>query len=241
MESFKAFVNEEFDSTLEYHDRLNPVLWKGEKLRSAIRKKLIQFGHKYAEFNNVPANLIEDIILVGGNAGFNYTRFSDIDVHVIIDRNKLGNRTLVDELLQDKKKLWGYIYTIKIAGFSVEGYIQHKEDKPPKSQGVFSLLKNEWIQHPQVPPYFDTKSIGYQSKVESYISSINDLIDSNASMVAFNKMKKKLGKLRRAGLSSGGEYSAENSAWKELRNLGLFDKMNRYMINHFNKKLSLEK
>lgn len=235
---FKSFLNE-FDSTLQYHTTLNPLLWNKEVLRPAIRRKLLSFGKAYAQYNNVSGNLIQDIIIVGGSAGYNYTKFSDIDVHVLIDRNQLGSRKLVDDMLKDKKKLWGLEHNIKVAGFPLEGYIQDISEEPPKSQGVYSLVKNEWIQRPELPPVFDSKSVGYQNKVQYYIDAIHHLIDTNAPISRFIKMKKRLAHLRSSGLVKGGEFAAENFAFKELRNLGLLDAMNAYMMKKFDKKLSL--
>src|SRR5882757_1795485 len=115
MKNFQRFLQEEWQSTARFHTQLNPVLWDGERLRPQIRAKLLSFANAWGEFAKIPPNLIDDVLLVGGSAGYNYTDKSDLDVHLLLERNKLGNRDLVDELLQTKKNLWGLQHKVKIA------------------------------------------------------------------------------------------------------------------------------
>ena len=46
--------------------------------------------------------------------------------------------------------------------------------------------------------------------------------------------------MRSAAIQKGGEYSIENLAFKELRNLGYLDKFSDYIINVQDKSLSLK-
>ena len=95
----------ELKLTLQYHDELNPKIWKStDKLNPEVRKALIKFAHAWAEFAKIPKSMIQDIVMTGGNANYNYTNKSDIDVHVIVDRSKLfSDPKFVEEYLQDKK------------------------------------------------------------------------------------------------------------------------------------------
>ena len=103
MHSFKTFLTE-IKISLEYHDRLNPDLWNNDRLKPQVRSSLLKFIETWRDYANIPKNLVKDIVMVGGNANFNYTKQSDIDVHLLIDRNKLGkDRKLIDDYLQDKK------------------------------------------------------------------------------------------------------------------------------------------
>ena len=99
MKRFSTYLTE-LKITLQYHDTLNPQLWKNEKLNPAVRSKLIKFAEVWADYANIAKNLIQDIIMLGGNTNYNYTNKSDIDVHIVIDRNKLGkDRNLIDDYL----------------------------------------------------------------------------------------------------------------------------------------------
>ena len=61
-----------------YHDKLNIKFWDEGGLRPEVREKLMQIGVKWADFAKIPSTAVKDVILVGGNANYNYTRFSDL-------------------------------------------------------------------------------------------------------------------------------------------------------------------
>ena len=116
--------------SLQYHNKLNPKLWIGNKLKPEVRKTLIKFAYAWAEFANIKKNLIKDIIMTGGNSNYNYTSKSDIDVHIVVDKNKLGaNRPMVDDYLQSKKMLWTLTHDVKVYGYSLEPYAQDQNEK----------------------------------------------------------------------------------------------------------------
>jgi hypothetical protein len=238
MKGFQRFLSEEWQSTARFHTVLNPILWDGDCLRPDIRTKLLAFAGAWATFAKIPPILIDDVLLVGGSAGYNYTDKSDLDVHLLFDRNKLGKRDLVDELLQTKKSLWGLQHHVMVAGLPVEGFVQQFDDPSPKSQGVYSLKDNRWRQKPELPPVLDTSSAAYKSKVDSYIRRIDHLIKTNAPVEKFKQFKDRIKELRTASLKHGGEYSEGNMLVKELRNLGVLDRMTTYIRNAFDKKLS---
>ena len=105
--SFKDFLKESLALTLQYHDKLNPKLWDETELKQDVRKKLIEIGHKWASWSGIPINAIKDLIFVGGNANFNYTPYSDIDLHILIDKSEIKDcPELWDDYLRDKKQIF---------------------------------------------------------------------------------------------------------------------------------------
>ena len=87
MRSFSNFVSEEL--SFEFHDELNPKFWKGEEIVEKVRKQLLLISEKWAKFADIPRSAIKDVVLVGGNANYNYTKFSDLDVHLVVDYSKI--------------------------------------------------------------------------------------------------------------------------------------------------------
>lgn len=237
MKGFQRFLSEEWQTTARFHTVLNPVLWDGDCLKADIRTKLLAFAEAWATFAKIPPNLIDDILLVGGSAGYNYTDKSDLDVHLLLDRNKLGKRDLVDELLQTKKSLWGLQHHVMVAGLPVEGYAQDHTENHPKSQGVYSLTKNQWVTRPELPPIVDTESKAFKSKVQKYIDII-ELLMKGKSLDKFDKLKLQLKDMRSAGLKRGGEYDQGNIVFKTLRDLGVLNKMTDYVRTLKDKNLS---
>ena len=226
--------------SLEYHDELNPKLWVGTTLKSDVREKLIAFAHAWAEFAMIPMSMIQDIIILGGNANFNYTDKSDIDVHLIIDRYKLpANKPMVDEYLQSKKTLWTLTHNVSILGLPVEPYAQDSSAPYPKEQGVYSLMKDVWIQKPQKGSYNFKSDDNLKRKVLFYTRLIDSMIKSKMDVDAFTDLKAKIYNMRGAGIAKGGEFSFENLVFKELRNRGYLDKMAKYEKTKKDQQLSL--
>jgi hypothetical protein len=125
--SFGEYIREGL-STLEYHPTLNPDLWQDNKLKEEVRNKLIEIGQTWVDWANIPVNSVKDIILVGGNANFNYTPKSDVDIHILIDVDEIPNcPDFIDDYLKDKKQLWSLTHDIKIHGHDVEVYAQEYE------------------------------------------------------------------------------------------------------------------
>ncbi len=225
--------------TLKYHDKLNQRIFDGESLREDVKIKLLEIAVSWQKFAKIPENLIKDIILTGSVANYNYTKYSDLDVHLVIDRDKLfGNREYVDEYLSDKKTLWSLTRKIRIKGYPVELYAQDSNEKLIAS-GVYSLRKNEWISKPVHGNYNFTNDPALEKKVDEMKDTIYNMIKNQSSEENFKIMKEKIKNMRKAALLSGDEFSFDNLIFKSLRSEGIFDKMNKYLEKIRDKKLSL--
>lgn len=238
MKKFSLYLHENWEPTARFHTELNPLLWNGEKLRPEIRNKLLDFAGVWAAFAKIPPNLIDDILMVGGSAGYNYTDKSDIDVHLLLDRNKLGKRDIVDDLLQAKKSLWGLEHHVTVAGLPVEGYAQDRTEPHPASQGVYSIRDDKWLQKPKLPPVVDATSNAFKAKVQKYIDMVDHLINTSASLDKFKTLKDRIKDMRVAGLKRGGEYDQGNIIFKTLRDLGVLNRMTAYVRALQDKNLS---
>jgi hypothetical protein len=239
MKSLAQHLIEAAKLTLQYHNQLNPKLWKQFSLRPEVSKKLSMIAQTWAAFAKIPPKAIKDVILVGGNANYNYTDYSDIDLHVVVDTKKIPECTgLLDEYLRSKKQLWGLIHDITIHDHDVELYAQDHTVPYTKGQGVYSVQRNKWIVKPK-QQQVDLKDPALQQKVDQYIEKIQTLIDSNAEEETFQDLKKKFTEMRKSGLTQGGEFSLENMVFKELRNLGYIEKVDTYLRSRQDQRLSL--
>jgi hypothetical protein len=231
----------DFKTTLQYNDKLNTKFWRNEKLLGSVRSALMKIAKEWAEFANIPESSIKDIILVGGNANFNYTKYSDLDLHLLVDKSKIANcPDLLDDYLRDKKQLWSLTHDIKIYGHDVELYAQDISDPTPRNQGVFSLTKNTWVTKP-VKEKVNLNDPLIKQKVASFIERIDSLIDTRSDDVEpLRKIKEKLREMRSSSIQRGGEFALENLVFKELRNLGYIDKINKHITKAKDQSLSLE-
>ena len=230
----------ELKSTLQSHDSLNPKLWTDEQLDPEVWLALNKIAKEWAKFANIPARALKDIILVGGNANYNYTKHSDIDLHLVIDKDGVKCDGLVDDYLLSKKQLWALTHDITVKGQPVELYAQSESDTFKKGQGVYSLSSRRWLQQPE-RVRFNPNDKAVRDKVRDLETTINDLIDSKSDDIAtFKRLKGKLKNMRSTAIEKGGEYAPENLAFKELRNRGVLDRMSKYIRKLEDESLTLE-
>jgi len=237
---FSQFFNE---STLEYHDELNPLLWSDNRFDPAARQALLKLANFWRTDALIPKEAVEDVLIVGGNANYNYTKQSDIDLHLLVDKDKIPDcdEEILDDYLKDKKKLWTLTHDVKIYGIPVEIYAQGLDEKYGPDQGVYSLLHNKWIQKPQKTkinlddPVVKKKARDLKNKIRFIIDNKVDKID------IIKAFKEKLRDLRSAAVKKGGEFSVENLAYKEIRNKGLLDELQDYLDSLEDQTFSLKK
>lgn len=234
-----SLCEEKLKATLQYHDDLNPKIWDGETLKPAVRNDLIKIATKWKEFAKLPPKSTTDLILTGGNANFNYTAYSDLDVHWIMHRSDLGgNPDLIEDYIIDKKNLWAKEHCIKVYGYDVELYAQDVKTKFPAGQAVYSIMHNKWLSKPRkVAVNFDDPHL--LMKVKHYMSRIDHMIMHNENDAAFERLKDKFKNMRKSAISKGGEFGFENLVFKELRNRGYLDKVNDFLHQRTDKRFSL--
>lgn len=192
--------------------------------KDGIRDYLLQRAKEFAEFSGVSLDRVKDVVMTGGNTNFNYTKFSDIDVHLMCDITGLDT-----EALYDKKVEWTFQEAdVKLEGYPVEFYVQDDSSHMPLGQGVYSILYDRWE---VVPKHLDNIEVlsdkNVAEKIKGYIRYIKKWLLKEGSVEEILDFKEKLWKMRSAGLEQGGEFSVENIVYKDLRNRGLVDKLNK--------------
>lgn len=240
MNSFLTHILEK-KLSLELHKKLNPKFWNDEReLDPEVRSKLLEIAKVWSEYANIPKSAIKDIIFLGGNCNFNYTKYSDVDIHLVINTSKISdNKELLKDYYLTKKSMFSNEHNISIKGYPVEIFAQPLDEAPKKGQGVFSLKHNKWLQEPDVTylTKYRMNQIGH--KVTFYTALIKKVLRGESSLDDINKLKEKLRLMRSAGLEGGGEYSFENQVYKEIRNRGLLNKLNDYKKVKIDTKLSI--
>jgi hypothetical protein len=229
----------ELKLTLKTSDELNPKLWNNNKLDPEVWRALSKIAKEWAEFANIPKSAIKDVILTGGNANYNYTKYSDLDLHLMVDKDRIDCEGLLDDYLQSKKQLWALTHDITVKGQPVELYAQDYKDPFKKGQGIYSLQSHKWLQEP-TKYTIDSSHPEVVRKVKEWMSIIDSLIDGKSDdKQAFKNIKNRLKGMRAGAIEKGGESAPENLVFKELRNRGYLDKMNKYIRNLEDEELSL--
>jgi len=227
--------------TFKPKDTLSPQIFEdGEIMRPEIRKKLLEISNEFVDTFGVEF-FIHDVQLTGSLANYNWSNFSDIDLHIIIDfKESKYNSELVKEFFDAKKNVWNEKHDILIKGYDVELYVQDV-DEPHVSSGVYSVLHDKWEVEPkQEKPNIDDNKI--LSKAEYYAKKIDSLVKNGTKsdmLPIVEKLRMKIKDFRQCGLESGGEYSYENLVFKLLRRNGYIEKLLKLKTDIINKKLSI--
>lgn len=232
-------------SSFKVKDSLNPKIFdENEKINSEIKTRLLMIADDFFDTLELPWVDVTDITLTGSLANYNWSKFSDVDLHIIIDYNEVDEKeTLVSEYLAAKKNIWNEKHYIKIKGYDVELYVQDMNE-PHISTGVYSVMWDEWLVKPKKGnPKIDSKKV--KQKASSIINSYDSLVDAfyegeyDKVVRRINTTRQKIKKMRQSGLDREGEYSYENITFKVLRRVGLLDKLSDLETMSYDKSLSM--
>jgi pyrimidine deaminase RibD-like protein/predicted nucleotidyltransferase len=223
---------------IAYHKQLSPAAWSGNRLRPEVRERLLAIAGVFVEYLEIPNFEVMDIVLTGSMANYNWTRFSDFDLHVVTDYSDLQCDDLAESLYRAKKKIWNDQHNIRIRGHEVELYVEDV-NHPPVSQGMFSLKNNAWLQEPQhMEPEINSGAVNH--KVQGLLTQIKHALESANDSRDIQHITDKLRRMRRAGLDTGGEFSVENLAFKIIRNLGYLDQLSQVYHATQDREFSME-
>lgn len=210
-------------------------------MRNDIRKNLLEITDNFIEFLGIEF-FIHDIILTGSLANYNWSEYSDVDLHILVDYKETNyDLDLLKEFFDSKKNLWNKNHDIKIKNYDVELYVQDVDEKHTSS-GVYSILNNEWLVKPEkTNPKIDDRKIlekgeEYGKKIDSLIKKVSKGKDVSKEI---DQLKDKIKKFRKCGLDKGGEYSYENLTFKLLRRNGYIEKLLTAKSKFTDKKLSI--
>ena len=116
------------EEDIEKHDTLNPLLFdENDELKLDIKEAIEKIVNQFVEDLKTDGVKIEvkDVILVGSNVSYNYTKDSDLDIHIIVDKDKLDcDPELYTLLYGAYRSLFNKNYDITIKGIPVEIYVE---------------------------------------------------------------------------------------------------------------------
>jgi hypothetical protein len=222
-------------------DSLSEQIFEGSdgkfSMRGDIRKNLLKISNDFIDSLGIEF-FIHDIVLTGSLANYNWSNYSDVDLHILIDFKETDyNLDLLKEFFDAKKNVWNEKHNIIIKGYDVELYVQDV-DEEHVSSGVYSILNNKWVVEPdKVKSNIDDKMI--LQKSEEYMKKIDLIIKKGGPIESIDELRRKLKEFRQSGLESGGEYSYENLTFKLLRRNGYIEKLLKLKTTLVDKKLSI--
>jgi len=239
VDKYFEFVQADFEPVKSFYlkDELNPKLWTDFELDQDIREDLLRIAQDFYMGTNINAD-VKDVVLCGSLANYNWSeKYSDFDLHIIIDYMEVDeNYDLVESLCDFAKKVWNKLHEITISNYEVEVAIQNLSDlkndiKVGKMGGVFSLMDNKWLKKPEMKD-FEPDEEQIREKAENIMFSIDGLeeqVDEDKWQYfeeKIDKVWKKIKNYRKSGLDSeDGEFSIGNLVFKLLRRNGYIEKV----------------
>lgn len=233
---------EEVDlSSFKKREGLNPKIWKNGELNPKIRLKLLDIADDFWDYADVTWVKPKDYILLGSMCSYNWSEYSDIDLHILVDFTEVDERVdFVEEYFKLKKNEWNNDHArLEMLGYAVELYVQDiKADNA--SNGVYSLEKNEWIKKPSEEAVKEIGLDKYEIKERSaeIMTAFDNLVDEfneTEDLYRIEKIGEKnemlldlVSDARKDGLKDGNEMSVGNLVYKVLRRTGYLDKMRRF-------------
>jgi hypothetical protein len=224
-----------FEQPGQVHQTLNPVLWDGKELKKPVQIALLRIAKAYWQFLGIDTR-IDDVLVTGSQANYNYSRHSDIDLHLVVDYNSVECDMAIDDLFKTKRDLWKLEHDIDIHGIPVEVYVE--DLNKPAVSATYSIVKNQWIKPPaKIDAQVDVKRI--ERICLSWIILITTRL-ATKDLEQIVQVKDMLWQYRKKGLAVEGEMGVPNLVFKALRNSGVTDKLLAAVRLLRDKNLSLE-
>ena len=107
------------EDTIKLSDTLNPTIWEDFKLKEDVKNKLKEISDAFIKYLDFDFN-IDDIQIVGSMANYNFTKYSDIDLHLIADLSEIEvlDKDYLDcitKYFNAKKSLFLNVFNFKLS------------------------------------------------------------------------------------------------------------------------------
>ena len=225
-------------SSFKVKKELNPKFWPNGKLNSRVRLRLMDIADDFVKELAVNWVKPKDVILTGSIANYNWSRYSDVDLHILIDFKKVypKNQEFVDDYFKAKKENWLANHEdLKIFGYPIEISVEDSNKDNPSS-GRYSLYKNKWVVEPNDfqdavinQEFVKKRAAMFMTQIDDIEEKLNKEQDTHKCEKYGDKAYKifdKLKKMRNEGLSSNKkEMSSGNIIYKIIRRTGYLDKI----------------
>jgi hypothetical protein len=225
---------------------LNPEFWDKEELRKDISDQLMLIAQEFFDGLKSPENLvIKDVIFTGSLANYNWSKYSDVDLHVIVDFETVDtDEEFIKQLFDSYKNLWNNNHNITIKGYDVELYLQDIRETL-SANAVYSVKRNKWLLKPEKEKFKLNRNI-IKKKALTFIDKLKDVKKVYAeeeyqkALDKSQELKDKIKKYRKSGLESGGEFSLENLVFKVLRRTPFMEVLNDINSKSYDQIMSLK-
>ena len=240
-------AEQEVLDSFELQSELNPAAFSDDKMIPEIRERLMEIAQDFLDGIEFKMD-VEDITLTGSLANYNWSKYSDFDLHILVDFAAIdADADLVKEYFQNLKAVWNIRHNIFLKGYEVEVYVQNTNEDH-MSSGVYSVQNDEWVLKPEKEETerdpVDKQNI--EKKADDIIFQIDRAEKLFAdgklddALDAIDRLKQKVRNLRKTGLSKDdGVYSVENLAFKTLRRSMELERLSTLKNKAYDRQMSI--
>ena len=228
---------------IKTNEELNPIIWDSDfSMKTQVRTKLLSIVDEYIDASDILGHDdIIDIELLGSNANYNYHPKSDIDLHLVVNMEDISSDAALAQIANNLEKAnFNTKYDLGIKGIDVELYVEDVK-AGTMSNGIFSVLKNEWIKKPEKVIYPDYDSNDeYIDLMTTWRDRAKSVLENAITSKEPKQFVDSLYNLRRTSLMKDGEYAMGNYVFKTLRDEGYLQALKDRRYELASKELSLE-
>lgn len=177
----KKVSEETIEEDIEKHDTLNPKLFNGEELKPEVKETIEKIAKTFIdELGNDGIKFdLKDIVLLGSNVSYNYTKDSDLDIHLIADSKNLHCPDELYPLLYSAyRSMFNHNYNIKINGIPAEIYVE-MDKAQARSNGIYSL-RDGWLKKPVQTNIPDLDKEAFDKLFKEWEDRYFDLIEEKS-------------------------------------------------------------
>ena len=222
---------------------LNQRIWQDLRMDPKVRARCLKIVDEFLDSFDIEVEF-EDIILTGSIASYHWNDKSDIDLHVMIDYDKIDeNDDLLKELFNLKRLQWNKSHEIMIRGHEVELYMQDVNEDH-YSLGEFSVFFNKWIKKPSLEDsnidfgLVEKKADQFAEEIDE-VGRLNDKAEYREAYKLAKRIAKRLKKARATALEKDGVMSTLNLVFKALRNADYIAKLMSLKSGSYDKMMSM--
>lgn len=238
-------ISKDVINSFNLKNELNPEIWPNDKLNPKIKMKLLRIAKDFMEDLELPKELkLKDVTFLGSLANYNWSKFSDIDLHIVMDFDQFdAEPEILDNYFYAQKTIWNDEHNIEVFGYPVEISVQDSK-VDMVATGVYSVLRDKWLIKPERENFkIDKASI--KKKADALIYKLKDIRqayqdnDNQAVIDKVTTLKDKIKNMRKTGLEKGGEFSIENLVFKTLRRTSFMEILDSFKAKAYDKLMSV--
>jgi hypothetical protein len=234
-------------------DKLNPDFFNDEgQLNSQIRLRLLDIADDFVTSLEVKWVKPSDIVLTGSIANYNWSKYSDVDIHIIYNFKDVYSKTdFVKDYFNSKRDIWNNTHEgLTIKDLPVEISVEDSSN-PAKSTGVYSLEKNKWVKEPEDmndselnKEYIKDFCAKQMTKFDELFDEIDNETDRKKLEILSNKVEalyEKLKNMRGEALKSKEkEMATGNIIWKVIKHQGYIEQAWEYINKVYDRRNTID-